>query len=153
MDDLLKSVADVSTAIQLQKELTTLLAKGGFRLTKWSSSSREVLFQVPDEEKANPSIDLDLDELPVERSLSQKWNTETDCFRYSISIFDTLLSKRGVLSRVSSVFNPLGVLAPFLLPAKCLIQTLWRKKKDWEDPLDEEDPRVTWENWLEDLLK
>ena len=60
------------------------------------------------------------------------------------------LTKRGVLSQVSSVFDPLGVLAPFLLPAKCLIQSLWRKKRDWDEPLDGDD-KVVWENWLADL--
>ena len=39
MDDLLKS-----TAVRMFREMTSLLARGGFRLTKWISSSREVLF-------------------------------------------------------------------------------------------------------------
>ena len=54
------------------------------------------------------------------------------------------------MSQVSSVFDPLGVLAPFLFPAKCLIQTLWRKKKHWDEPRDDGDKTV-WENWLGDL--
>ena len=107
MDDLLKSVKDDATAIRLQKELTNLLSKGGFRLTKWSSSSRNVLAEIPDKEKASPSIDLDFDDLPIERSLGLKWNTETDCFRFSVSLRSTAASKRGVLSQVSSVSTPL----------------------------------------------
>ena len=150
VDDLLKSVRDEDTAIRLQRELTDLLARGGFKLTKWSSSSREVLCKIPQQEMASPSIDLDLDELPVERSLGLKWNTDTDCFRFSVSPRRSAVTKRGVLSQLSSVFDPLGVLAPFLLPAKCLIQTLWRKKIDWDQPLDDED-RVLWENWVLDL--
>ena len=39
-----------------------------------------------------------------------------------------------------------------MLPAKCLIQTLWRKNKGWDEPLDEEDQSV-WEDWLDDLSK
>ena len=39
MDDFLKSVNDVATASMLQQEMTSLLARGGFRLTKWCSSS------------------------------------------------------------------------------------------------------------------
>jgi len=39
MDDLLKSVRDEATATKLHQELTALPARGGFRLTKWSSSS------------------------------------------------------------------------------------------------------------------
>ena len=48
MDDLLKSVPDDPTAVKLQRELTTLLAGGGFQLTKWSCSSRAVLAEILD---------------------------------------------------------------------------------------------------------
>ena len=95
-------------------------------------------------------MNLDVDELPVERSLGLLWNTETDSFRFAVRSRQSAPTKRGVLSQVSSVFDPLGVLAPFLLPAKCLIQDLWRKKRGWDEPLDESN-RVVWENWLTDL--
>jgi len=139
MDDLLKSVRDEATAAKLQQELTALLARGGFRLTKWSSSSHEVLSQIPNQELASPSIHLDLDDLPIEQSLGLLWNTETDSFRFAVTSRQSVLSKRGILSQASSVFDPLGVLVPFLLPVKCLIQTLWYKKRGWDEPLDEDD--------------
>ena len=88
----------------------------------------EVLSQIPNQEMASPSINLDLDDLPIERSLGLLWNTETDSFRFAVTSRQSVLSKRGALSQVSSVFDPLGVFAPFLLPVKCLIQTLWYKK-------------------------
>lgn len=47
MDDPLKSVCDETTAVQMVREITSLLARGGFRLTKWISSTREVLSQIP----------------------------------------------------------------------------------------------------------
>ena len=134
-------------------EMTSLLSCGGFRLTKWISSSREVLSQIPPEEKASPSVDVNFDKLPIERTPGLKWNTETDCFCFSVCSHQTYEStKRGVLSRLSTMFDPLGVLAPYILPAKCLIQSLWRKNKGWDEPLDEEDQRI-WEDWLGDLMK
>ena len=151
MDDLLKSVRDESTATKLQRKLAALLARGGFRLTKWSSSSRNVFSRIPNQQMTSPSVNLDLDELPIERYLGLLWNTVTDSFRFSVSSRQSELTKRGVLSRVSSVFDPHGILAPFLLPAKCLIQELWCNKGGLDEPLDECD-RVTWENWLADLL-
>ena len=150
MDDLLKSVSSVSTASRLQLELTSLLARGGFRLTKWSSSSREVLCQIPSQEMARPALDLDLDDLPTKRTLGMKWNTETDCLCFSVQIRKPATTKRGVLSQLSSVFDPLGVLVPYLFVAKCLIQTLWQKGKDWDEPLENED-KLTWDKWSADL--
>ena len=47
VDDCLKSVASERVAIQLAKELRELLAKGGFRLTKWMSNSSAVIATIP----------------------------------------------------------------------------------------------------------
>ena len=129
LDDFLKSVNDVTTASMLQQEITSLLARGCFRLTKWSSSSQEVLSQIPNKELACPTLNLDLDNLPLERTLGMKWNTDSDCLCFSVCLGQPVLTKRGVLSRVSSVFDPLGVLSSYLFLAKSLIQTLWRKRK------------------------
>ena len=121
LDDFLKSVNDVTTASMLQQEITSLLARGCFRLTKWSSSSQEVLSQIPNKELACPTLNLDLDNLPLERTLGMKWNTDSDCLCFSVCLGQPVLTKRGVLSRVSSVFDPLGVLSPYLFLAKSSI--------------------------------
>ena len=45
---------------------------------------------------------------------------------------------RGVLSTICSVFDPLNLAAPVMLPAKQIMQELWRMKKTWDQPLDGE---------------
>ncbi|XP_046564157.1 uncharacterized protein LOC124272959 [Haliotis rubra] len=69
VDDCLKSVASVSKAIHLVKELCELLLRGGFKLTKWISNSREVLDSIPAERRAKELKDVDLGSnvLPQER--------------------------------------------------------------------------------------
>ena len=84
LDAFLKSLCDETIAVRMFREMSSLLARGGFRLTKWISSSREVLSQIPPQEKFSPSVDLNLDELPIERTLGLKWNTETNCFWFSV---------------------------------------------------------------------
>jgi hypothetical protein len=69
VDDLLEALPSELQAIRLANELIKLLKRGGFRLAKWMSNSREVLANISGEERANPSLDLDLDHLPVERAL------------------------------------------------------------------------------------
>ena len=104
MDDFLKSVCDDATSVQMFHEITTLLALGSFRLTKWISSSREVPLQIPSQEKASPSVDLNFDALPIEHTLGLQWNTETGCFRFFVcSRQPPKSTKRGVLSRLSIV--------------------------------------------------
>ena len=63
--DFEKSVRTVSEASSLADEVTCLLSEAGFRLTKWMSNSREVLSKIPDADRAKPTLDLDLENLPV----------------------------------------------------------------------------------------
>ena len=111
--DLLKSVRTTEVAISLAYQLMDLLQRGGFRLTKWISNSREVMAALPPSELATPFINLDLDDLPVERALGVHWNVERDEFKFSVASNSTN-SKRGILKVVSSIFDPLGFLAPFI---------------------------------------
>ena len=84
MDDFLMSVCDDVTGVRMFRELTALLTLRGFRLTKWISSSHEILSQIPSQEKASLSVDLNFDVLPIECTLGLQWNTETDCFRFLV---------------------------------------------------------------------
>ncbi|KAK2561740.1 hypothetical protein P5673_015118 [Acropora cervicornis] len=108
MDNLLKSVNDITTMSLLQQEMISLLARGGFRLNKWS----KVLSWIPSHELACPTLNLDLDNLPVERTLGMKWNMVSDSLCFSVCLAQPVLTKRRILSRVSSIFEPLGVLSP-----------------------------------------
>ena len=60
------------------------------------------------------------------------------------------LTKRGILSAVSSIFDPLGFLTPFTLKAKLLIQLIWRKNVDWDDE-DPQDIAKAWNKWLDGI--
>ena len=51
------------------QQLTDLLSKGGFHLTKRVSSHREVLESIPVAERSPSVMSLDLDDLPIDRAL------------------------------------------------------------------------------------
>ena len=50
VDDSLNSLDDVAEAIKLQTDLTELMRRGGFNLTKWLSNSPVVMEQIPESE-------------------------------------------------------------------------------------------------------
>ena len=133
VDDSLKSVPTVEQAVQLADQLIQLLKEGGFRLTKFMSNCREVLASIPVEERANPSMNLDLDQLPIEHALGLHWNAETDIFQFKVVPANKPPTKRGILSVVSSLYDPLGFLSPFVLPIKVLLQELWRLDVHWDE--------------------
>ena len=48
------------------------------------------------------------------------------------------MTKRSILSKISSLFDPLGWLAPITVTATVLMQDLWLQKCDWDSPLPAE---------------
>ena len=68
VDDFVKSVRTDNEARSLVDEETCLLSEVGFRLTKRMSNNRQVLSKISEEERAKPTLDLDLENLPVERT-------------------------------------------------------------------------------------
>lgn len=148
VDDMLRAVKNEGTAIQLANDLTTLLARGGFRLTKFMSNSRTVLQAIPEQERATPSLNLDLDDLPIERALGVRWNVAEDEFGFKVTTCDKPDTMRGVLSYVSSFYDPQGFAAPVVLPAKQILQDCWRKKWGWDKPLEGE-VLERWKKWKE----
>ena len=70
VDDCLKALPSDEEASHHASDLRSLLSKGGFRLTKWISTSRRVLETIPVAERAKEvkTLDLSKDDLPVESS-------------------------------------------------------------------------------------
>lgn len=48
------------------------------------------------------------------------------------------VTKRFVLSRISRLFDPLGIVSPVVLVAKLLMQALWVRKLEWDEPIPED---------------
>ncbi|XP_070548117.1 uncharacterized protein [Ptychodera flava] len=107
---------------------------------------------VPISERAKNVKDLDLsfNELPIERALGIEWCAESDTFHFSPVVKEHTSTRRGILSAVASVFDPLGFLAPFVLRGKRILQEMCKKGTEWDDPLPD-DLRPKWESWLSEL--
>ncbi|XP_064635761.1 uncharacterized protein LOC135492944 [Lineus longissimus] len=154
VDDCLESIKSEVKAIPHVKELTGICNQGGFRLSQWLSNSCMVLESIPVEERCKGAKDLDLDKdhLPIERTLGVTWQVENDAFSFAIKIEDRQPTRRGLLFVISSVYDPLGLAAPFILPAKILLQRLCEKNLGWDEEID--GPELErWQVWLQDLPK
>ena len=152
VDDCLKSVDTPESAIPLAKNVRELLARRGFRLTKFVSNSPELLNTIPKEEwgKSFTTLDVSLDKLPTEHALGMLWDIETDSFLFDVQVAEKPKTKRGVLSILSTVYDSLGCVGPFVLQARRLFQQLCRLQKDWDEPLPKE-LEQQWGRWLNDL--
>ena len=152
VDDCLKSVPGEEEAIHLTDDLRRLLEKGGFNLTKWASNSRRVIESLPVSERAGTFKDLHDGQPPVELALGVHRDVERDKFCFKIEIRSKPLTRRGLPSVVCSLYDPLGFVAPIVLPTKVILQDLCRRRLEWDDPIPD-DERNRWLSWLEDLPK
>ena len=152
VDDGLKSVPTVEDAIELIDKSRKMCSKGGIRLHKFLSNSKEVLDRIPPEDLAKGLKDLDFenDMLPVERALGIQWCTETDSLQFRLTLNERPATRRGILSMLNSVYDPLGFLAPVVLTGKQILQEMCRENADWDTPLPDR-LKQRWEKWTTDL--
>lgn len=59
-------------------------------------------------------------------------------------------TKRQLLSSISKLFDPLGLLSPILIRAKMTMQDTWATKLGWDDPLTDE-IKSNWNNYVHDV--
>lgn len=111
VDDCIKSVPMTDKGARLSGQLWELLSRGGFCLTKWISNDRNVIATVPVTERVPSVVNLDLEDLPAERTLGVQWAMETDDFNFHIMDGGKAPTRRGILSVVSSMYNLLGFMA------------------------------------------
>ena len=150
VDDCLKSVPTVSEAISLVSEVKMLAAEGGFNLTKWTSNSPEVVSRVPYGDRSKKAQECALNALAEDRVLGVCWRVHEDHLSFQVQRMDQPLTKRGILSMLSSVYDPLGLASPFVLRARRIVQNLCRTKIGWDEPIPEMD-REQWIQWVSSL--
>jgi len=127
-------VTSTAEAIQLVKESRALFKTGNLHLHKFVSNKKEVLAAIPQEEQAQArDQNMALGGPHIERALGVQWCIEADKFQFRVQVKDNPLTRRGVLSTVASVYDPLGFFAPFTLIGKQILQRLCKDKVNWDD--------------------
>lgn len=152
VDDGITSTATEEEAIALIRDATKLCGRANLRLHKFLSNSRNVLNSLPQSEIAKNLQGLNIykDKLPSERTLGLEWCTEKDSFTFSNNLVEKPPTKRGILSSVSQIYDPLGLLAPFLLQGRILMQQSCQQEGGWDDPVPRE-LQTRWISWIQDM--
>ncbi|XP_062703974.1 uncharacterized protein LOC134286379 [Aedes albopictus] len=154
VDDMLTSVDTEEEAIQLAKEVRYIHHEGGFHMRNWVSNSSAVLEALGENPKSEKSMEMNT-ELAMEKVLGMWWNTTSDVFSYKLCTDRNreLLSgakhptKRDVLRTLMAIYDPLGLIAHYLMYLKVLLQEIWRAKTGWDDPIEEKHLEK-WLTWL-----
>lgn len=123
MDDICVGAESLEAAQALQSSLIKTLARSGLQLKKWASNSPELLSKLDPEDCSRDPLSFDQnDSVQV---LGMRWNAGEDFFSFHTNQFRLILTKRGVLSMIARIFDPLGMLSPTIFYAKTIMQRLW----------------------------
>ena len=106
-------------------------------MTKWMCNDKKVLNTVPYVERAVgvKEVVFDKDHLPTERALGVLWDLERDELGVRVQAPSKPETKRGLLSAIHSVFDPLGLVAPTIVTAKLIFQDECRRQLGWDEPI------------------
>ena len=100
---------------------------------KWLSNSTAVLQTIPEEDRAK-EINLTKGELRNIKTLGILWLAKEDQFTFKLQLSEigSNPTKCEFLSATASLFDPLGLLAPYLVQAKILLQEMWLCGAEWD---------------------
>ena len=143
MDDYLGSVKNPETALILSRSLVELLKLGGFNLTKLISIVPNLSSKLNSPKTSANNfkeiITAAINPETASHVLGLKWDHVNDTLVVSREVNRELkdsVTQRSVLSFVSSVFDPIGLVAPYTVRARFLLNNIWRLSgQQWDDQL------------------
>jgi hypothetical protein len=146
VDDMLQSTDHIQTALEVISKVIKLCNSGGFNLTKFVSNEETVINSVPPTKRSNePTKEISKDET-IQRALGVHWCLESDVFNFRVNLQDTPLTRRGILSTISSVYDPLGIAGPFLLKGRKILQEITALKDGWDNQVPDNLVQL-WNAW------
>ena len=148
VNDVLTGTENESNALTLQRSLDAMMKAGGFKLTKWASNSEFVCANIQEGERALTSM-TDVNQSESMKALGICWDTNF-FFDITTKVFtgDDPETKRSLLKIASKLFDPVGLLSPFVM---IMFQELWSRGLQWDDKLPN-DIVEKWRSWKEELL-
>ncbi|GJQ77878.1 hypothetical protein Trydic_g16131 [Trypoxylus dichotomus] len=157
VDDFLSGSDTIEEAQLLCNQVSQILQGGCFELRKWISNNPQILTVLNSSKVSSPQVILFKQSEVKDKGLGIQWNWSTDNLTYSIPNYNRTrpFTKRNLLSDISKIFDPLGLLSPVVVNAKLLIQKIWQLNLSWDDIVPEsiKDSWLTFTNELKSLRK
>ncbi|XP_063406647.1 uncharacterized protein LOC134690610 [Mytilus trossulus] len=154
VDDGLVSGDSPEEIVSLIKRTQERLITGGkIRLHKIVSNNSEVVksFETKDLAESITKIDFNSESTCLQRSLGLCWNVVKDIFTYQLSKEEKPFTKRGLLSVINGIFDPLGFIAPVILGGRLIMrEAVQNNSLDWDDPLPD-NLLSYWQRWKQSL--
>lgn len=146
VDDGVTSVSSKEEAIELIQGAISLCKTGNLRLHKFICNSPEVMSVIPNSEVTEHQQLFEAAQ-PTHRTLGMEWSVATDTLRFTSHLDSKPPTRRGILSVVAQLYDPLGFLAPFNLQGKNILQKVNNLSLDWDEIVPDH-LQQEWQRWL-----
>ncbi|XP_056016952.1 uncharacterized protein LOC125656535 [Ostrea edulis] len=133
VDNVITGVDTVTDAEVLYKDSKEIFSAMSMNLRDWASNNKEFYNSIP---KSDQSVREKMKILGLTWILTDD-TLAVPCLKCETEVMP--VTKREVLQRVASIYDPLGFFTPVTLKTKLFLQMLWRKNLDWDEQLTEED--------------
>ena len=143
VDDGLKSEETVNEAKKVLDGARQICAAANLKLHKIKSNVVEL--------QENDTKELSESECPIEKALGLHWCTATDTFRFKIDLKERPATRRGMLSTVASIYDPLGFIAPFILQGRVMLQRVCEENLSWDQAIPASIQK-DWDCWKTDVM-
>lgn len=73
--------------------------------------------------------------------LGVSWDLKADQLLLFVDLDDAVpkkLTKREVLSCLSKIYDPCGLVSPVVTPLKIIVQDCWKEKHGWDEEIDQD---------------
>lgn len=128
VDDLLTGHNDRSMLLTVKEQLNQMFKEVGMSLRKWTTNIPSLPCQRDDK--------ITLGDPACSTTLGLQWLSQSDIFVFKLHINPgELITKRSILSAISKIFDPIGLLAPITITSKLFMQRLWQESLKWDDPI------------------
>ena len=149
MDDSLDSVQTDEMAIELKEQLEIVWKSVGMTTGKWLTNSLEVLKKIPEKQRSE-RLDLEDKEKISVKTLGIYWNPADDQFAFTSKVDEEVqITRRVFLSIVARIFDPLGLICPFVVRAKMIVQKMCIENPDWDEEVSER-VQIIARQWLKE---
>ena len=153
VDDVISGTDLVDDAATLASDMKTVMAEGGFPLKKFISNRPEALKNLSEEDCLDVKT-FSGEEHFTTKTLGVKFCPNEDTLMFSFvdkmetNDFET---RRTLMSQLHRVYDPMGLLSPFVVRAKQILQRSWLLGTEWDDPLppDLAEPWLKWKQEVE----
>jgi len=147
VDDYTGGAPDVPSGRIKVKGLTSAMEKGGFPMAKWRSNKPEIFEDESSDDGEKQLGGSDLEEST--KVLGMSWKPKEDVFTFTFDeakLLREVKTPRALVSVQASIYDPIGLLAPYSFKGRRMLQQGTVGKPGWDSRLLEE-LRRRFEKW------